>query len=381
MRCWGSNSTGQIGLGEFANLADDEPITTAVDLPLPPVVDIAAGAAHTCAVLDSGDLRCWGFNTSGQLGLGNTAALLSLGDDEAIDTGGPTDLSGTVAQAGLGIVQTCARVAGELRCWGGGTYGQLGLMSLATIGDDEVPLSVDPVMLGAEPLDLAIGGAHGCALVTGGQLRCWGRADSGQLGYANPDNIGDDEHPVSAGIVNVIPADLPPDTEIVDIGAGSEYTCALLSTGQVLCWGSAEFGETGQGNVNNWGDQPGEFPAALTPIELGGVVTQIGVGFQHSCVLLEEGDVRCWGSSSAGQVGYANEESVGDDESPADRGPVQLGAPAIGVWAGGAHSCALLDNHEIICWGSNEFGQLGYGHTIGIGDDEVPEVAGSYSLF
>ena len=380
VRCWGSNGTGQIGLGAPGNIGDDELASAAVDLPLPAVVDLIAGGAHTCAILENGDLRCWGFNTSGQLGLGNTAAVFALGDDETIDNGTTTELGGPVQDVGMGVVQTCAAVEGALRCFGGGVYGQLGINGVQNVGDDELPLSIDPVQLGAEAMALAVAGSHGCALTATGAVRCWGRADSGQLGYGNAQNIGDNEHPLVAGEVMVIPPTQPPGTSIVDIGAGLAHTCVLLSSEQVLCWGANSNGELGQGNNQAWGNDPGETPSALMPIQLNGSVTQLAVGYQHNCALLDNGDVRCWGIGAGGQLGYANDNNLGDDELVIDEDPVEIGGPALAIYAGGAHSCAIRDDFEVLCWGSNDFGQLGYGFVIDIGDDEIPEIAGPVSI-
>ena len=376
VRCWGSNSFGQIGTGNFANVGDDEPASAAVDLPLPAVVDIAAGGSHTCAILENGDLRCWGGNGSGQLGLGNTAAVTALGDDETIAGAIETDLGAPVQEVSLGVAQSCGLANNTLRCWGAGLYGQLGTSSTMTIGDDEVPLAIEAVMIGAEPVKLAVGASHGCVLLGTGGLRCWGRGNTGQLGYGSNQNVGDNEHPVTLPEIDAVPPVVPPGTTVLEIGAGLGHTCARLSSNDVICWGKGDVGQLGNGDPMNWGDQPNELPSGLAPIALGGPALGLAVGYEHNCALLDNGQVRCWGEGSAGQLGYGNEDNVGLATLPAEEDPVQLGAQAVAIYAGGAHTCAILVENEVICWGNNDFGQLGYGHTILIGDDEVPEVAG-----
>lgn len=378
IRCWGNNGTGQIGYGPgvVGNIGDDEPASSAGDLPLPAAVNIEAGGAHTCAVFENGDVRCWGFNTSGQLGLGSSAVVTAIGDDETLESLAKVELIAPVNGLGLGVLQSCVRVSGQLRCWGSGAFGQLGLAALANIGDNELPLDVPAVMLGGEPVALAIGGYHGCAILATGSLRCWGRNDTGQLGLGNAAHLGDNEHPLTAPEVTAIPPSLPPETTILDIVAGLSHTCMLLSTGDVICWGAGNLGQLGQANNQAWGDALAETPANLSPIQLGGPALALAAGYLHTCALLEGGTVRCWGSSDSGQLGNGDEEPVGLTNVPTDRPAVTLAGPVIGIAAGGAHTCVVFEDQQVGCWGSNEYGQLGYGIAETIGDDELPMVAG-----
>jgi cysteine-rich repeat protein len=382
IRCWGHNGTGQIGYGAavIGNIGDDELPSSAGDLPLPAAVDVVAGGAHTCAVFENGDARCWGLNTSGQLGLGNTATVTAVGDDETLEGLAKVELVAPANEIGVGVLQTCVRVSGQLRCWGGGIYGQLGLAAVANIGDNELPLDLPSVMLGGEPTTLAIGGYHGCAIMATGTLRCWGRNDTGQLGLGINAHVGDNEHPSAVAEVDALSLDLPLETSIDDIVAGLSHSCMLLSTGDVICWGAGSLGQLGQGNNLNWGDGPAETPAALTPIQLGEDALALAAGYLHTCALLYGGQVRCWGSADSGQLGNGDEEFVGLANVPSDRPPVTLPGPVISIAAGAAHTCVVFEDHKVSCWGSNEYGQLGYGHTEGIGDDELPMTAGFVPL-
>lgn len=380
VRCWGHNGAGQIGYGTTDDVGNDEPPSSAGDLPLPAAIDLEAGAVHTCALFETGDVRCWGFNTSGQLGLGNTATVSAIGDDETLEGLAKVELIAPANEIGVGVLQTCVRVVGQLRCWGGGAYGQLGLAGIANVGDNELPLDVPAVMIGGEPINLAVGGSHGCAILATGALRCWGRNDTGQLGLGNPANVGDNEHPLAVPEVSAISPTAPRGTTIVDIAAGLAHTCMLLSTGEVICWGLGSSGQLGLGSATTWGDGPGEVPASLVSIQLGGPATALAVGYLHNCALLEGGSVRCWGSSESGQLGNGDEEFVGLTDVPADREVVALPRPVVSIAAGGAHTCVVFDDQQVSCWGSNQYGQLGYGHTDGIGDDEPPMVAGFVDL-
>ena len=135
-----------------------------------------------------------------------------------------------------------------------------------------------------------------------GRVRCWGANISGQLGYGHRNNVGDDESPASAGNVNVGGT-----VTVTQIAAGDQHTCALLDTGNVRCWGANISGQLGYGHRNNVGDD--ESPASIGNVNVGGRVMQIAVGLtisQHTCALLDTGNVRCWGANSRGQLGYGH---------------------------------------------------------------------------
>ncbi|MEQ9092878.1 MAG: hypothetical protein RLN63_02110, partial [Miltoncostaeaceae bacterium] len=120
------------------------------------------------------------------------------------------------------------------------------------------------------------------------------------------------------------------------------------------------------------------------PVDLGPgrTATAISAGDFHTCAVLDTGEVRCWGMGSAGQLGYGNLNAIGDDETPASAGPVDLGPGrmALAISADALHTCAILDSGRLRCWGFGGDGQLGYGNTATIGDDETPAAAGPADL-
>ncbi|HWB69799.1 MAG TPA: hypothetical protein VG518_07460, partial [Solirubrobacterales bacterium] len=336
---------------------------------------IDSGGGHTCAVLGDGTVRCWGNNAFGQLGYGNTE---SIGDDESPATAGPVDLGGHRAIAvSVGGVHSCALLDdGSVRCWGYNAYGQLGYANTENVGDNETPGSVGPVNLGAGRRATAIsaGGMHTCALLDNGNVKCWGRGLLGQLGYGNTENIGDNETPAAAGAVNL------GGRSAVAISAGAGHTCAILDDGTVRCWGYNENGQLGYASTNIIGDN--ETPAAAGAVNLGGrSAVAISAGGMHTCALLDNGTVRCWGFNAWGQLGYGNTTQIGDNETPAAAGPVELGGrSAVAISAGVYHTCALLDDGTVRCWGRGESGVLGYGNTSNIGDNETPGSVGTVNL-
>jgi len=338
--------------------------------PRPVALASSSESDHTCALMDNGAVSCWGNNFGGELGYGNGE---NIGDDETPAEAGHIDIGATATQIATGFRRTCALLdGGAVRCWGSNANGELGYGHTNTIGDDETPSSVGNVDLGgAIASQLTLGGFHTCALVDRGGVRCWGEQPSGELGYGNTRTIGDDETPRSVGTVNL-------GGIAIQITAGSRHTCALLNTGTIRCWGEAQFGALGYDNIEDIGDN--EVPRSAGDVDVGGPAESVRAGSFHTCALLQTGAVRCWGDGSFGALGYGNTDTIGDDETPASVGDVDIGGTAIALTAGGNHTCVALDTGAVRCWGSNENGQLGHGNIVTLGDDEVPAVVGDVSV-
>jgi len=339
-----------------------------------PVPQIAVGVAHSCAALPDANLRCWGFSGDGQLGYGN---LSSIGDDETPATAGPVSLGAgrTVRSLAAGEFHSCAVLDnGTVRCWGFNYEGQLGTGSRDQIGDNELPSAVSPVNIGTGRTATAItaGGRHTCALLDGGDVRCWGLGDVGQLGYGNTATV---TNPAAAG-----PVDFGTGRTALAVTAGTSHTCAILDDRSVRCWGLGSTGQLGYGNTSAVFS-----PSTVGPVDLGAGRTAraITAGEGHTCAVLDDFSVRCWGLNDVGQLGYANKTGIGDNETPGMAGPVNLGPggrTATAISAGTSHTCAVLDDGTVRCWGQNANGQLGYGNTAVIGDTETPGSVGPVDL-
>jgi alpha-tubulin suppressor-like RCC1 family protein len=220
-------------------------------------------------------------------------------------------------------------------------------------------------------------------------VRCWGpENDQGQQGNTEaelPSSTDEEARNVILG------------AKAKHIAAGDNHSCALLYNGHVRCWGSLG---AGLGRTNGFPHSPNTYyPKEVGDVVVGGSVSQIATGREHTCALLRSGSVRCWGRNKDGQLGYGHTDTVGDENdiyhvccvnkrtsrppptklslsTPAKAGDVPLGGRAVQITAGYKHTCALLDTGKIRCWGNNEHGQLGYGHTRTIGDDETPASVG-----
>lgn len=370
LRCWGNNTNGQLGYGNTEAIGDDEDPASAGDVDLGGIaIQITAGGAFTCALLDGGDVRCWGSNANGQLGY---PGLGNVGDDESPASAGDVTLGGKAIQLGAGERHVCALLdTGKIRCWGQNADGQLGYGDTETIGDDENPSVAGDVIVGFGAIQVSAGDRHTCVVTnSNGGLRCWGRGFNGQLGYGNNQNVGDNEIPAIVGSVST-------GGKVVQVSTDQARTCVRLETGDVRCWGAYSLGHPG---VNDWiGDD--ELPTSLGVVDIGSPTTDLDSGNSHNCVVTIAGAVRCWGTGTWGQLGYGSQSTIGDDEDPAVAGDVQAGGTAVAVSTGGEHTCVLLSTGGVRCWGENEFGELGLGHTSNIGDDELPDSVEPVQVF
>lgn len=378
LKCWGFDTYYHLGYdmpGERA-IGDDETLASVGYVQLDtPVRRVLAKFDRTCVILETGAVRCWGPNTHRTLGYGNAAPVRAW-------QAGDIDLGGRAVDSAGGSFHTCALLeTGAVRCWGANFAGQLGYGNKLDIGDDETPSSAGDVPLGGRAVQLAAGRDHTCALLDTGDVKCWGGAmfedddgdfPTGTLGYGNLVSIGDDETPDTVGPV-------PLGGRAVQIDASPYSSCALLDTGAVRCWG-VYFELFSYGEVETVGDD--ETPAEQGDVSLGGRAVQISNhGYDHRCALLDTGAVRCWGKNITGQLGLGHERPIGDNELPSSAATVNVGGGVIQVEAGGANTCALLNHGGLRCWGYGQDGRNGYGNQLDIGDNESPASAGDVTLW
>jgi len=314
VKCWGSNSSGELGDGTNA----DRSVPVDVSGLASGVSAIAAGGFHACALTDPGGVKCWGDNLYGQLGDGTNA-----------DRSVPVDVVGLtsgVTAIAVGWGHTCALTsAGGVKCWGNNHFGWLGD---GTTTDRSVPVDVSGLASGVSAI--SAGTLHTCAVTTGGVVKCWG--------YGQSDN--------PTLFTTYVPAEVPGlASGVTAIGAGLERTCVLTNDGGVTCWGPNHPPPSGEGPL----------AARMVSVDVSGLaggVTAIEVGDDNTCALTNRGGVACWGGNGYGQLGNLSTQSSV---------PVAIAGLASGVTeiaVGGQHICALTGD-GVNCWGSNTHGQLG----------------------
>ena len=286
---------------------------------------LSAGEYDTCGIADAGQVWCWGGNAWGQLGNGtNVTSTVPVR---------VTGLDAPAVAIAAGWFHTCAILSdGTLWCWGFGESGQLGNgMSQGS----SVPVQV--VGLSAKVVAVAAGFAHTCAIDLNGQVWCWGENVYGMLGDGTL--TGSD---VPVGVVGL-------SKPAVAIAAGELHTCIVDSTGAAWCRGWNVAGQLGNNTTQN-SDVP------VDVLGLGAPLASISARGNNTCALDTAGAVWCWGWNLTGQLGIGTTT----DSHTAVRA-TGLSLPAVSIAALDLHTCALLRTGAIWCWGDGYEGELGDG--------------------
>jgi alpha-tubulin suppressor-like RCC1 family protein len=358
--CWGRASDGQLGRG--TGLAGSEPPGSVLNLRIASLA-IAAGGFHTCTIIGDGSVNCWGRGAEGQLGNGVSGGGVQANVPVIVTGTGP---SRPVAIAAGGYHTCLLLTSGQVQCWGSNSNGQAGS------GSPNAPqtVTIATVVPGiSNAIGITAGAFHSCALLADNTARCWGRNGNGELGTGDGDSATPVvvSTPAGSGIQAV--TDLRLVSAGVAVGAlgltqlGGYHTCGLKLDGTAVCWGFE--GEVlGRGSPPGWDFFNGTtfwvLPNAFPVNPLAAPASTIASGGYHNCVVLTNGSMQCWGNGGSGQIGNNANASVGS--------PTTVTLPAsrvgVGVAAGGFETCALLADptattNEVWCWGDDSFGQLG----------------------
>ena len=309
--CWGANSTGALGLGDTT--ARGAPTQVGSDSTW---TSVSEGNLHTCATRADSTLWCWGTNSFGELGNGSTTAATV-----------PTQVS-SPATTGWGLLTSgwgasCALRADTLWCWGDNQRGQ--------VGDGTTTNRPTPVQVTVAAVSgwrsMSNGDRHTCAISTGAALYCWGTNPEGELGQGN---TGAYTGPVA------IPGSWS------SIGVGQAHTCGIKTDGSLWCWGTNGNGQVGVGSTTN----------VTSPRQVGSATTwqQVTGGQYHTCATRADTTLWCWGLNSIGQLG--------DGTIVQRTTPVQVTVPFVTGWslttigAESNRSCALRPDTSLWCWGT-----------------------------
>jgi hypothetical protein len=330
----------------------------------------------TCVLLAIGQLRCFGANTNGMLGQGNTASIGDASTEMTYLLNIDLAFSEVVDMCVGGNYACAVSSAGQVKCWGGNEFGQLGQGHMNALGDElnEMGSNLPAVDLGTGNLASKVScmQAHTCVLLQNRNVKCWGYGADGRLGYGNTNNIGDGGGEMGNSLAYV---DLGTGMTALQVEAGVTHTCVRLYNGQVKCWGNGSLGQLGKGNANSLGDAGGEMGDSLTAIDLGNgaLASSISVGSSMSCALLDTGNLKCWGSGDSGRLGIDSTTNRGDGASEMGTSLPNVilgGAVVKQVSAKGLGGCVVLADNSVRCWGDNSgtaAGALMRGGTTDVG--------------
>ena len=275
--CWGFNEDGQAG--------DDSTNTyksPSVKVEFPQgkgVKSMGMGLKHTCAILEDDTLTCWGLDSHGALGNGDSDTSDKY-TPQTITT--PSDRK--VVKVEPGATHTCILLDdGGVMCWGRDNTGQLG--NGDTSDTIHTPSSNVELPEDRAATDLSVGDHHSCALLDNGSVTCWGLNNFGQLGDNTTTN-------------RLIPvyAHLPTGSQAVSVSVGPHSSCAILENSSVYCWGHNNYGRLGIGVTGGIYQLPMFVEGATDVVDL-------SLDYDHTCALSENGSISCWGRSKYGPLG------------------------------------------------------------------------------
>lgn len=314
--CWGDNTAAALGDGtSISRPVNPQPVLgragpTDPFLPLTGISTIKSGETHTCGILMDSTAKCWGSNFAGEAGLqpfGGYEATASRRVTIYDPAGSDVSLSNVVSITG-GDEHTCGELSdGTVACWGWNHFGQVGNYHGSDYISSPLPVVIpDPTgdlnlrILGG----ISAGGTHNCALLTepspfNTSIACWGDNRSGQLGS----DLGDS----SAIPAAVVFPDGTKLTNILQVSAGGNFTCAVLADKTAACWGDNTYGQLGN---NAFLSASSIWPI---PVEVFGVkvthISELATGFDQACALIDDPahnprqEVLCWGRNVFGQLG------------------------------------------------------------------------------
>ena len=331
VKCWGAGANSARASGPTNSLVP-------VDVPnhSTGMLGVSAGVS-TCLITSAGAVECWGGDRNSLLGPNTPGSRVPVG---------VANLSSGVVSVSVGSEVACAiRSTAALACWGIGDVGNYSGVA--------APVEVVGLQFGG--ISVSAGFAHVCVLTAVGAVKCWGPNDVGQL--------GDGSTQVRGAPVDVVGLA----SGVVSVSAGYGQSCAVTSAGAVKCWGANYYGQLGN-NSKEFSTVP------VDVIGLSSGVVSVSAGGYYTCAVTSAGAVKCWGSHRWGAFG----EPATTSNSLVPEDVVGLSSNVIAVSVGHSHTCALTSTGAVKCWGTNEFGELGNGTTIG---SSVPvDVLGSDAL-
>lgn len=336
--CWGAGHSGQLGDGVVYDEAPFGRPSAALVPDIDNAVQLSCQGETVTALLADGSVIGWGRADLGQLGDGT--------DTEQTAVPSPSSLTNAKQISSSGQ-HVCALLEDEtVSCWGRKDFGQLGDGAATEVGTGTYVSTPQPVPGLSGVLEIETGGYHTCAVLADRTLKCWGDNGYGQLGVASP-------------VISSTPLAVPGLADVVHLALGVDFSCALLGSGAVSCWGQGGFGQLGDG-VARVPDTASS--STSTPVSvLGASDTQwVGASYGHACLIDGDGRARCWGSGGTGQLGNGSFYTASPYCAYSPE-PVSMLEGVEDLAVGTDSTCARLHDQSLWCWGYGVYGALGSG--------------------
>jgi alpha-tubulin suppressor-like RCC1 family protein len=340
--CWGAGASGQLGNNTTAQSNVPVAVYSAGVLSGVSLAQLSAGtnASDICALSTAGYAYCWGINNGGQLGNPDTSLNFKV----------PVAVLAPELTVSAGGTHACTIRSAGAFCMGDNTYGELGNGS-TTSSSVPVAVTTSGVLSGKTLTQVSAGVGFTCALDTTGTAYCWGQNGSGQLGNGSTTNSSVPVAVTTSGVLS--------GKTLIQVTTGTDFACALSTTGLAYCWGGDGSGQLGSGSTTS-----SSVPVAVTATGVlsGVTLTQISAGSNSACAVGSSGASYCWGGGSSGQLGSGSVTSSSVPVAVTASGALS-GVTLVQVTTGTAFACALGSAGVAFCWGSNTSGQLGNNST------------------
>jgi alpha-tubulin suppressor-like RCC1 family protein len=331
--CWGNNQDSQLANGSYIYYSLQQ--TQVRDSRYRPFLyskAVTAGVFHTCALIRTGTVWCWGHNGSGQLGDRTTT---NRNYPVQVIRADGIALSG-ITHIDAGLDSTCARnSSGYVFCWGNGS----------AVGAQLVYKS-DGFALQA--VTISNSHDHACAIAVTRAVWCWGEGEYGRLG----NNSGSDQ----SSAVEVQRSTGGSLGSITHIATAEAHTCARQSNSTLWCWGRNGAGQIGDQTK----DDRYQAVEVMSGVSTVNDAKAIFTGYAHSCYITTTNILKCWGNNWAGQVG--NGTQITQLEPVVVKQATMATMSGVTSGSGGQdHTCVIATGAVVWCWGLNYYGQVGDG--------------------
>lgn len=333
---------------------------------------LSSGGYSQCVITEDERVVCWGSNENGKRGLGG-----GIGGEETTPYNRAVpwlvqNLAGGMVEVSTGGWSTCSlEDTGQIWCWGGGQYGQLGTAIDVCQDDGSTTCNMytnhppSTILLPSGKTAVSLSDAnqgHYCAILDTGEGLCWGYNEHGELGDGTVCTGGNwqsgSSNPTPAGcnanngryIPQIVDdSNFPTNSSFISISTGFHHTCGIIDNNDLYCWGRNDDGQLGIGSIADV-----NYPL---PQLVDSNVIAVGTGDDHTCALYQSQIVKCWGANYDSQLGTGNNFWYNEPTTI----NLSTNIPIISLEVAYKNTCAISEELVPYCWGANWWGQTGNG--------------------